>query len=85
MKVLNTFFRCLVIENLVVYAVFVIVMLSFSVSRGVGNYLGAIAGVSMLITLLLSITLLFIDRRLALRGFLVVFVGFVIAMLFPQL
>jgi len=83
MKVLNTFFRCLVIENLVVYAIYAIVMLSFSVSRGLGNYFGAIVGVSMLITFLLSIALLFIDRRLALRGFLVVFVGFIIGILFP--
>jgi len=85
MKVLNTLFRCLVIENLAVYVTSIVVMLSISVSHAVSDYLGAIVGVSMLIMLVLSIVFLFVDRRLALRGFLVVFVGLIVGALFPAL
>jgi hypothetical protein len=60
-------------------------MLFFSVSRRVGDYLGAIMGVSMLILLIFSIAFLFVDKRLAVRGFFVAFLGFVIAVLFPKL
>ena len=84
MKMLRHIFRCLVIENWVVYSIFVFAMF-LSVSRGVGDYLGAIMGVSMLITLVFSIAFLFIDRNMAIRGFLAVFVGFVITILFPEL
>jgi hypothetical protein len=69
----------------VAYFIFVAVMLSISTSRGVFDYLGAIMGCSMLLLLALSVIFLFIDRRQAIRGFLVVFIGFVIATLFPAL
>jgi hypothetical protein len=42
-------------------------------------------GVSMLFLLLLSIAFLFIDRRLAFRGFLVCLVVLIIGVLFPEL
>ena len=67
------------------YALFVVAMLSFSVSRGLGRYLSAIVGVSMIVLLVLSIAFLFIDRRLALRGLLVCLLGLIIGVLFPEL
>jgi hypothetical protein len=45
----------------------------------------AIMAASMVILAGFSIAFLFIDRRLAGRGFLVLLVGFIICLLFPEL
>ena len=78
MKAAKAFFGCVLVTNLVVYFTFVLVMLALSPSRQVFHRCGAVM-------LGFSIAFLFIDRRAAGKGFLVLLLGFVIGILFPEL
>jgi hypothetical protein len=85
MKVLKQLFKCTVVGNLVVYFAFVFIMLAFSPSRDVSHRCGAVVIACMAALLLLSVIVLFFDRRAAVRGFLVLLLGFIIGILFPEL
>jgi len=85
MKLLKPFFRCAVVVNLAGYCAFVFVSWEYPSNRHLGRFCGGVVGASMAVLLLISIILLFFDTRAAERGFAVVLLGFIIAMLFPAL
>jgi hypothetical protein len=85
MKVAKDIFKLVWVMNLIVYCIFVPAEMSGLLSRMMWYHCEAIMAASMVILAGFSIAFLFIDRRLAGRGFLVLLVGFIICLLFPEL
>ena len=85
MKIARNMFKCLVFVNLVVYAIFFAIMVIFAPSRDTFHRLVAVLSAAWLLLLAVSFVFLFFDRRAAGRGFLVLIIGILVAMLFPEL
>lgn len=85
MIVAKDIFKGVLAVNLIVYALFVFAEMSGFLSRTIWNRCGAVVAACMAVSLCFSVAFLFVDRRLASRGFLVVLLGFIIWLLSPQL
>ena len=77
-------FRCVAVETVIAYLIDLLAAFLTS-NRGVHHYTGAISGCSMLLLLLCSVAYSFVNREKALWGFVVVAIGLVTVMLFPEL
>ena len=85
MKIARDIFKCVVVVNLVVYYAFDAAMVIFQPSRDTCHRLGSVVLASWLLLFALSTVFLFIDRRTAGRGFLVLLFGFIVVSIFPEL
>lgn len=85
MKIAKDIFKSILVINLIVYCVFVPAEMSGYLSRTMWYRCGTVMAASMLVLLGFSVAFLFIDRRLAGRGFLVLLFGFIISLLSPEL
>lgn len=85
MKIASDFFTCVLVVNLVVYFAFPAALIIFEPSRAVFHLLESVVLGSSLLLVAFSAIFLFFDRRLAVRGFLVLLFGLVLCSLFPEL
>ena len=85
MKIAKDIFKCVVVVNLVVYFAFAAAMIIFQPSRDASHRLASVMLASWLVLLAFSVVFLFLDRRAAVQGFIVLFFGFMIGGLFPEL
>ena len=85
MKIARDIFKCVAVVNLVVYLLYAAVEIIFHPSREIEHRLNSIVAASWLVLLAVSVIFLFLDRRAAIKGFLVLWFGFLIAALFPEL
>ena len=85
MKIAKDIFKCVVVVNLVVYFTFAAAMIIFQPSRDTQHRLASVSVGSWLFLFAMSAIFLFIDRRAAGRGFLVLLLGFIVGALFPEL
>jgi hypothetical protein len=60
-------------------------MIIFQPSRDASHRLASVMLASWLVLLAFSVVFLFLDRRAAVQGFIVLFFGFMIGGLFPEL
>jgi hypothetical protein len=85
MKLAKQLFQCVLVVNLGAYSLFVVHMFVFSPSPTVFHRWEAVILASMLLLLAFSIASLFFDPRAARRGFIVLFIGLIISLVFPEL
>jgi hypothetical protein len=85
MKIAKDIFKCVVVANLVVYFAFAAAIIIFQPSREASHRLASVFLGSWLLLFALSAIFLFLDRRAAGRGFLVLLFGFIVGALFPEL
>jgi hypothetical protein len=85
MKLVKNLFKWAVVLNVVAYFTALFIVPVFSPSRDVGHLFDAVALASMLVLLALSIASLFLDRRAAAKGLIILLVEFLILCLFPEL
>lgn len=85
MKIAKDTFKCVVLVNLVVYFAFAAAEIIFEPSRDIDHRLVSVFIASWLLLLAFSSLFLFFDRQVAGKGFLVLFLGFMILSLFPEL
>ena len=85
MRLAKRLFWCVLVVNLVVYCFFVPAEMSGLMSRTMWHRCAAVMTAFMVVLLVFSVSFLFIDRRMASKGLLVLLLGVIIALLSPEL